>query len=130
LTPSRGPFRPELFNRIDHIIPFHLLTEADLLRIVELEQKKTASRAGLLRRGLKLVVEPDARAWLAWHGYEPRLRARPLKRLIEAKVMAPITVRLAAHPELDGVLLPVVVAGSAAKRGLRPEYRALATLLD
>jgi ATP-dependent Clp protease ATP-binding subunit ClpC len=49
---------------------------------------------------------------------------------IQAKVMAPIAVRLAAHPELEGVLLPVVVAGSAAERGLRPEYRALATLLD
>ncbi|WNG17607.1 AAA family ATPase [Cystobacter fuscus] len=126
----RQAFRPELFNRIDHIIPFRRLTEADVLRIVDLELEKAASRAGLLRRGLKLVVEPDARAWLARHGYEPLLGARPLKRLIEAKVMAPIAVRLAAHPELEGVLLPVVVAGSAAERGLRPEYRALATLLD
>ncbi|MFY0577120.1 hypothetical protein ACN28S_24885 [Cystobacter fuscus] len=48
-----------------------------MLRIVDLELEKAASRAGLLRRGLKLVVEPDARAWLARHGYEPQLGPGP-----------------------------------------------------
>ncbi|MET0406527.1 MAG: ATP-dependent Clp protease ATP-binding subunit, partial [Cystobacter sp.] len=125
----RQAFRPELFNRIDHVIPFRRLTEADVLRIVDLELEKAASRVGLARRQLKLVVEPDARRWLAHHGYEPALGARPLKRLIEAKVMAPIAVRLAADAGLREALLPVVVAGSDTERGLRPEHRALATIL-
>ncbi|WP_239014176.1 AAA family ATPase [Archangium violaceum] len=130
LRAIRQAFRPELFNRIDHVIPFRRLSEADVLRIVDLELEKAASRAGLLRRRLRLVVEPDARAWLARNGYEPKLGARPLKRLIEAKVMAPIAVRLSADAALEGAMLPVVVAGSAAERMLRPEYRALATVLD
>jgi ATP-dependent Clp protease ATP-binding subunit ClpC len=75
-------------------------------------------------------VEPDARAWLARHGYDPKLGARPLKRLIEAKVMAPIAVRLSADAGLEGAMLPVVVAGSPAERQLQPEFRALATLLE
>jgi ATP-dependent Clp protease ATP-binding subunit ClpC len=130
LRAVRQAFRPELFNRIDHVIPFRRLSEEDVLRIVDLELDKAASRAGLLRRRLRLVVEPDARAWLARHGYDPKLGARPLKRLIEAKVMAPIAVRLAAEASLEGAMLPVVVAGSAAEQQLRPEFRALATLLE
>ena len=130
LRAIRQAFRPELFNRIDHIIPFRWLTEGDVLRIVDLELEKAASRAGFLRRRLRLVVEPDARAWLARHGYDPKLGARPLKRVIEAKVMAPIAVRLAADARLEDAMLPVVVAGSEAERMLGPEYRALATVLD
>jgi ATP-dependent Clp protease ATP-binding subunit ClpC len=126
----RQAFRPELFNRIDHVIPFRRLSEADVLRIVDLELEKAASRAGLLRRRLRLVVEPDARAWLARHGYDPKLGARPLKRLIEARVMAPIAVKLSAEAGLEGAMLPVVVAGTEAERMLRPEYRAVATVLD
>ncbi|HYO66699.1 MAG TPA: AAA family ATPase, partial [Archangium sp.] len=125
----RQAFRPELFNRIDHVIPFRRLSEADVLRIVDLELEKAASRAGLLRRRLRLVVEPDARAWLAHHGYDPKLGARLLKRLIEAKVMAPIAVKLSAEAGLEGAMLPVVVAGTEAERMLRPEYRAGATVL-
>jgi ATP-dependent Clp protease ATP-binding subunit ClpC len=125
----RQAFRPELFNRIDHVIPFRRLSEADVLRIVDLELEKAASRAGLLRRRLRLVVEPEARAWLAHHGYDPKLGARPLKRLIEAKVMAPIAVKLSAESGLEGAMLPVVVAGTEAERMLRPEYRALTTVL-
>ena len=120
LRAVRQAFRPELFNRIDHVIPFRRLAEADVLRIVDLELEKAASRSGLLRRGLRLVVEPEARAWLARHGYEPALGARPLKRLIEARVMAPIAVRLAADAHLTHALLPVVVAGTETERRLRP----------
>ncbi|WP_224244199.1 AAA family ATPase [Hyalangium gracile] len=129
LRAVRQAFRPELFNRIDHVIPFRRLSEQDVLRIVDLELDKAASRAGLLRRRLRLVVDPEARAWLASNGYDPKLGARPLKRLIEAKVMAPIAVRLAAEASLEGAMLPVVVAGSAAEQQLRPELRTLATVL-
>jgi ATP-dependent Clp protease ATP-binding subunit ClpC len=130
LRAVRQAFRPELFNRIDHVIPFRRLSEEDVLRIVDLELEKAASRAGLLRRRLRLVVEPDAKAWLARHGYDPKLGARPLKRLIEAKVMAPIAVRLSADAGLEGAMLPVVVAGSTSEQQLGPEFRALATVLE
>ncbi len=129
LRAIRQAFRPELFNRIDHVIPFRRLSEADVLRIVDLELEKAASREGLVRRRLRLAVDPEARAWLARQGYEPQLGARPLKRLIEARVMAPIAVRLAAEAHLEGVALPVVVAGSEAERRLDPAQRALATVL-
>jgi ATP-dependent Clp protease ATP-binding subunit ClpC len=129
LRAVRQAFRPELFNRMDHVIAFRRLSEADVLRIVDLELEKAASRAGLVRRKLRLSVEAEARAWLARHGYDPKLGARPLRRLIEARVMAPIAVRLAADAGLEGASLPVVVAGSEAERRLRPEERALATVL-
>ncbi|HEX8701661.1 MAG TPA: AAA family ATPase [Myxococcaceae bacterium] len=130
LRAVRQAFRPELFNRIDHVIPFRRLSEADVLRIVDLELDKAASRAGLLRRKLRLVVDPAARRWLAQQGYDPKLGARPLKRLIEARVMAPIAVKLAAEAHLEGQMLPVVVAGTEAERTMGPEFRALATVLE
>jgi ATP-dependent Clp protease ATP-binding subunit ClpC len=130
LRAVRQAFRPELFNRIDHVIPFRRLSEADVLRIVDLELDKAASRAGLLRRKLRLVVDPAARRWLAQHGYDPKLGARPLKRLIEARVMAPIAVRLSADAHLEGQMLPVVVAGTEAERTMGPGFRALATVLE
>jgi ATP-dependent Clp protease ATP-binding subunit ClpC len=130
LRAVRQAFRPELFNRIDHVIPFRRLSEADVLRIVDLELEKAASRAGLLRRKLRLVVDPEARSWLARHGYDPKLGARPLKRLIEAKVMAPIAVRLSADARLEDAMLPVVVAGSEADRMMAAEFRPLATVLE
>ncbi len=44
-------------------------------------------------------------------------------------VMAPIAVKLSAEAGLEGAMLPVVVAGTEAERMLRPEYRAVATVL-
>lgn len=129
LRAVRQAFRPELFNRMDHVIAFRRLSEADVLRIVDLELEKAASRAGLVRRRLRLSVDAEARAWLARHGYDPKLGARPLRRLIEARVIAPIAVRLAADAALEGTSLPVVVAGSEAEQRLGPEGRALATVL-
>ena len=74
-------FKPEFVNRIDEIIRFTALTEADLARIVEIQVAKLRER--LAARRITLNVTPEAFAHLAHEGYDPIFGARPLKRVIQ-----------------------------------------------
>jgi ATP-dependent Clp protease ATP-binding subunit ClpC len=94
----RGHFRPELLGRIDHVVSFRALAPADIERIVDLELDKVRRRPGLVVRRLTLRATPAARARLAERGFDPRMGARPLRRLIEEAVVTPLAVRMAADP--------------------------------
>jgi ATP-dependent Clp protease ATP-binding subunit ClpC len=118
LRAVREAFRPELYNRLDHVLAFRALGEEDLLRIVDLELAKVIRREGFARRRLSLAADREARAWLARHGWDAKLGARPLKRLIEEAVVAPLAVRLAAEPALRDRRVVVAVRGSAAHAAL------------
>jgi ATP-dependent Clp protease ATP-binding subunit ClpC len=96
LSGVREHFRPELWNRIDHVVPFASLDRDSVLRVVDLELDKARARTGLLRRNLRLRVLPEARATIAELGFDPRRGARPLKRVIEEQVITPIAARMAA----------------------------------
>lgn len=109
----RRHFRPEFFNRIDFVIPFRNLTPADIRAIVDLELDKLGKRTGLARRELRLAVSDDARATLADWGWHPTRGARPLKRVLEEQVMAPLAVLLARTPTLRGKAVRVVTASEA-----------------
>jgi ATP-dependent Clp protease ATP-binding subunit ClpC len=101
LAKVREHFRPELVNRIDHIVPFRRLDRADVLRIVDLELAKAQARTGLVRRGLRLEVTDAAKNRLAELGYDPARGARPLVRVIEERVITPLAARMAADAELE-----------------------------
>lgn len=103
----RKHFRPEFFNRIDHVVPFSNLTPEDLAKVVELELTKAARREGLVRRKLRLKVTDEAKTLLAELGYHPSRGARPLKRVIEERIMAPLAVRLAADRRLSDATIVV-----------------------
>jgi ATP-dependent Clp protease ATP-binding subunit ClpC len=103
----RAHFRPEFFNRIDAVVPFGRLSREDILRVVDLELDKAGRRQGLADRNLVLRVGEGARARLAELGWHPTRGARPLKRVIEERIMSPIAVRLAAGdvPKRDIVVV-------------------------
>ncbi|MEP7126030.1 MAG: AAA family ATPase [Byssovorax sp.] len=111
LARVREHFRPELWNRIDHVVPFRALDRGDVLRIVDLELVKVQARTGLLRKSLRLVVTSAARALLAELGYHPTRGARPLKRVIEELVITPIAARIAADAALRDRDLVVTAEG-------------------
>jgi ATP-dependent Clp protease ATP-binding subunit ClpC len=96
LRKVRDHFRPELYNRFDQVIPFRALDRGDVLAIVDLELSKVEARTGLVRKNLRLSVTPEAKARIAELGYEPSRGARPLKRVIEERVVTPIAAILAA----------------------------------
>ncbi|MFO7564768.1 MAG: AAA family ATPase [Enhygromyxa sp.] len=106
----RRHFRPEFFNRIDFVIPFRNLAPADIRAIVDLELAKMAKRTGLARRELRLHVSDAARETLSDWGWHPTRGARPLKRVLEEQVMAPIAVLLARTPSLRDQTLRVLTA--------------------
>src|SRR5690606_10527933 len=77
-------FRPEFLNRIDELIIFRQLSEADLDAIVEIQLERVAKR--LQDRRVTLEVTAAARSALAQQGYDPLYGARPLKRVIQRAV--------------------------------------------
>jgi ATP-dependent Clp protease ATP-binding subunit ClpB len=100
-------FKPEFVNRIDEIVRFHALTEADLARIVSIQLG--GLRARLSERRLSLSVTPGAEAWLATTGYDPDFGARPLRRVIQREVEDPLALALleGRYPEGSTVTVDV-----------------------
>ena len=89
-------FKPEFFNRLSRVVPFERLSREDVQRIANLLIEDVFKREGLVRRGVKLVVDTGALNLLVEAGYHPQLGARALKRTLERQVTAPIAARLSA----------------------------------
>ena len=77
--------RPEFLNRIDEIIMFTPLNEAEIEEIVGLQIKSIQKM--LARNGVTLEVTPKALHFLAEEGYDPEFGARPVKRVIHRMVL-------------------------------------------
>jgi ATP-dependent Clp protease ATP-binding subunit ClpB len=88
----RNHFRPEFLNRVDDIIVFRPLSQADLVQIVDLQLVRLDRL--LAQRNLKLDVTPQARELLAEQGYDPIYGARPLKRVIQRELQNRIALQL------------------------------------
>ena len=116
LAAVRQHFRPELFARLDHVVAFRALEPGDVARIVTLEIDKVRRRPGLVERRLELGLSEAARHRLAERGFDARMGARPLRRLIEDAVVAPLAVRMAADPELRGRVVSVITEAEAIGR--------------
>ncbi|CAN0435352.1 unnamed protein product, partial [Laminaria digitata] len=104
----RKHFRPEFFNRIDDVVPFEFLSPEDVAAIATIELGGLSKRSGITRRGLQLRVDPAAKARLAELGWHPEWGARPLKRVIEERVMTPLSVLMARDPNLKNQVVDVV----------------------
>jgi ATP-dependent Clp protease ATP-binding subunit ClpB len=90
-------FKPEFINRVDDIIRFRSLTEADLERIVKIQLERLVQRLG--DRKIELDISDEALAQLAREGYDPAFGARPLKRIIQREIADPASLLI-----LDGSL--------------------------
>ena len=91
----RLQFRPEFLNRVDEVIVFHALTDADLAAIVEPAPRRPRS-AGWPPRTSTLELTPAARALIVREGTDPAFGARPLKRTIQRLVENPLARALVA----------------------------------
>ncbi len=77
-------FRPEFLNRVDGVVVFRALTKPEISQIVDLEVHKVALRVS--EHHIKIELTPEARDLLADMGYDPEMGARPLRRVIQAKI--------------------------------------------
>jgi ATP-dependent Clp protease ATP-binding subunit ClpC len=81
-------FKPEFLNRLDEIILFDVLSPESIRKIVDIEIKKVQTR--LLEKDIHLVFKDSVYDLLAKEGYNPQYGARPLRRLIQSKVLTPL----------------------------------------
>src|SRR6185503_17026837 len=84
LEELRKNFRPEFLNRVDEIIVFHALTEADLTKIVEIQLKNL--RARLAERKISIVLTDEAKKQVVARGFDSAYGARPLKRTLQKEI--------------------------------------------
>ncbi|MFF3665038.1 ATP-dependent chaperone ClpB [Microtetraspora malaysiensis] len=113
----RRHFRPEFLNRVDDIVLFKPLTEAEIERIVDLMFGEI--RARLAERRMTLEVSEEARRLIAKEGYDPVYGARPLRRFISREVETRIGRALIAGDVGDGATITVGVSGDELVVGFR-----------
>lgn len=101
-------FSPEFRNRLDAIVQFQPLSPKVLGRVVDKFLFELESQ--LEDKKVKLVVEPQARAWIAEHGYDPKMGARPMARLIRDKIKKQLAEKLLFGTLADGGLVRVGVS--------------------
>jgi ATP-dependent Clp protease ATP-binding subunit ClpB len=85
-------FPPEFLNRVDDVVIFHRLSREELARIVELQVAQLAGRVA--EKGLEIELTDKARELLGNLGFDPTYGARPLKRVIQKKLVDVLALRL------------------------------------
>ena len=85
-------FRPEFLNRIDEIIDFTPLSEADIRQIVKLQTEKVVSMAEA--NGIHIKVDDKAIDLIARIGYDPQFGARPVKRAIQEQLLNELSKKM------------------------------------
>lgn len=98
-------FRPEFLNRLDEIITFDLLSEEVIADIVQIQMKEVIAR--LAKKDIKLTVTDDVLAYLAKEGYDPKFGARPLRRVIQSKILTPIAGMMVGEGMMQGGVVKV-----------------------
>ncbi len=107
----RGHFRPEFLNRVDETIIFDRLDETDIKAIVKLQLARVVKR--LEAQGLTIELTDEAAEQLATEGYDPAYGARPLKRVIQRRILDPLSLDLLEGKFTDGDTIHVTVDGGA-----------------
>ncbi len=101
-------FRPEFLNRIDDVIVFHQLTEAEIVNIVDLMIANLEKR--LEEQDMAIELTPAAKALLAHRGYDSSLGARPLRRTIQRDIEDPLSEKMLFGDMKPGSIVLVDVA--------------------
>ncbi|MGH9099077.1 MAG: ATP-dependent Clp protease ATP-binding subunit [Acidimicrobiales bacterium] len=104
-------FKPEFMNRVDEVVRFRPLTEADLAVIVGIQLGKLRGR--LATRRLSLVVTPEAEKVLAEKGYDPDFGARPLRRVVQRDVEDPLALVLLGGQYVEGTTVTLDAQGDS-----------------
>jgi ATP-dependent Clp protease ATP-binding subunit ClpA len=104
----RRLFTPEFRNRLDAIIQFEPLSKLTIERVVE--KLLVEAEMQLEQKGVQLSVNDEARGWLADHGYDPKMGARPMARLIQDQIKRPLAEELLFGKLTEGGQVTVSVA--------------------
>lgn len=100
LSALKDHFRPEFLNRLDDVIVFDVLSREAIKDIVSIQIEVVKKR--LLEKEIELEVSDAVLELLAKDGYNPQYGARPLKRLIQEKILNPLANMMIASKVLSG----------------------------
>ena len=95
--------RPEFINRIDDIVMFAPLTQADIKQIVRLQLNSIIRLVA--RENILLEATPEAIDYLAKRGYDPQFGARPVKRVLQKEVMNALSKEILKGNIKDGSVI-------------------------
>ena len=109
-------FKPEFLNRLDDIVLFDALDQAELASIVDLQIEHMSQR--LSDRRISLEVTQGAEDWLALEGYDPAFGARPLRRLVQREIGDKLARALLAGDVVDGDTVVVDLPEDPEAKGL------------
>jgi ATP-dependent Clp protease ATP-binding subunit ClpB len=87
-----GTFKPEFINRLDDIVTFESLTREQIGEIVDLQVERLVAR--VRERGIEVELTDEARTLLGNLGYDPTYGARPLKRVIQKRLVDPLALAI------------------------------------
>ena len=93
-------FRPEFYNRIDAVLSFNALDKNNVRRIAVKELNALNSREGMAKRNVRLTWTDSVVNHLVEVGFNSRLGARPLQRVIEKEIVTALALHLNRHTQL------------------------------
>lgn len=96
-------FKPELLNRLDDVIVYNPLTAKEIVEIAKLQLQKVQER--MRENNIDLEVSDDVALYFAEEGFDPVFGARPLRRLIEEKLVDEIAMRIIENKIKPGDIL-------------------------
>ena len=119
----RNKLRPELFNRLDRIVPFRPLQMDTVEKIVEREIEKLKKREGIWYRPITLDFSNEVIRWLAKSSMDLRYGARPIQRLIHDRVTVPLSEKLTNFSRGQSVAVKVALDEESVSRKIRIEAK-------
>ncbi len=124
LDALKDHFRPEFLNRLDEIIVFDILSKEAIANIVRIQVDVVTER--LAQKEITLHLSPAVFTHLASEGYSPQYGARPLKRLIQSKILNPIASLIISKGLAKGGSISVDIKGGEfmfdVKKGRRGSF--------
>jgi ATP-dependent Clp protease ATP-binding subunit ClpA len=102
-------FRPEFLNRVDDIILFDILSRESIEKIVKIQIDIIIER--LKSKDINLNVSLEVFSYLAKEGYNPQYGARPLKRLIQNRILTPVAGLMISQGVVKGETINVGLKG-------------------
>ena len=109
LTAVKENFKPELYNRIDEVIPFDPLSKEIMHDVVKREMEEIKKREGIKFRKMDLTLADEVLDHLAKKGYDSKYGARQLQRTIREQLIIPLSKELNLYPSDDQLVVDISI---------------------
>ncbi|MGH1336405.1 MAG: AAA family ATPase [Aureispira sp.] len=126
----RRYFRPEIFNRIDQVVPFYSLDPKVVRFVVERELEGLRKREGLLHRNIEFQFSEALYDYLGVQGYDPKYGARALQRTLREQLTIPLAQLLNQYSFDEKLVVQVEVGETGIELTVEADPLKLDLLLE